>query len=227
MPRPWIIIHCITSVDGRLTTARGLQTRWEEIAPEALREYYRLSHYLGSQGILTSATTLSVAEQSMAGELMASEESKPSPVLIVPDNRGRANWTLLKRMPWLKSVIVLCSENTPRSYLTYLEEERIEYVVAGRRRVDLELALETLWGQYRLSLLQCQGGGALNGILLRRGLADELSLVVAPLAVGGTKTPTLFDATDLEDVRSITRLKLSHCQGLTGGALWLRYDVLH
>jgi riboflavin biosynthesis pyrimidine reductase len=227
MPRPWIIIHCITSVDGRLTTARGLQTRWEDIAPDALREYYRLSHYLGSQGILTSATTLSVAEQSMAGDVRAIEDTMPSPTLIVPDNRGRVNWTLLKRMPWLRSVIVLGSEDTPRSYLSYLEEEGIPYVIAGRRRVDLELALETLWGQYRLSLLQCQGGGALNGILLRRGLADELSLVVAPLAVGGTKTPTLFDATDLDDVRSIARLRLSHCQGLIGGALWLRYEVLH
>ena len=221
-----MIIHCILSVDGRLTTARGVRTRWEDVTPEAVEEYYRMSRYLGAQAILISANTLSVAEQAMMGlgdDAISPE--RPAPMLIVPDNTGRVNWTLLKRMPWLGSVIVLCSEATPQTYRTYLAEEGIQCVVAGDEDVDLPAALDRLWGEHRLSLIQCQGGGALTGDLLRQGLVDELSLVIAPIAVGGTRTPTLFDAPDLDDVKYITRLRLSSCQGLNGGALWLRYEI--
>jgi len=227
MLRPWVIIHCILSVDGRLTTARGLQTRWEEIAPEAVTEYYRLSRYLGAQAILISANTLSVAEQALKELRDESRPEKPAPILIVPDPQGRVNWTLLRRMPWLGQVIVLCAQMTPASFLTYLSEEGLSYIVAGEHNVNMTQALECVWTQYRLNLIQCQGGSALNGELLRNGLADELSLVVAPIAVGGMRTPTLFDAPDLEDVSQITRLRLSSCQGLRSGALWLRYDIEH
>jgi 2,5-diamino-6-(ribosylamino)-4(3H)-pyrimidinone 5'-phosphate reductase len=227
MLRPWIIIHCILSVDGRLTTARGLRTRWEDVTPDAVGEYYRLSRYLGAQGILISANALDVAEQALKELRDETRPDRPAPVLIVPDARGRVNWTLLRRMPWLGQVIVLCSETTPPAFLTYLSEEGLSYVVAGPHDVDMPRALEMVWSQHRLNLIQCQGGSALNGELLRHGLADELSLVVAPIAVGGTRTPTLFDAPDLEDVAQITRLRLSSCQGLKGGALWLRYDIDH
>ena len=228
MPRPWIIIHCITSIDGRLTTARGLRTRWEDVTPLALAEYYRLSRHLGAQGILASATTLFVAEQAIAGmdTRPGLPSDKPSPTLIVPDNRGRINWTLLKRMPWLKRVLVICSQATPEPYLNYLEDEDIKWIVAGENRINLPMAMEILWSQYRMGLIQCQGGSALNGSLLRNGLVDEISLVVAPITVGGMKTPTLFNAVDLHSVQDITRLRLSRCEGLKGGALWLRYEVI-
>jgi 2,5-diamino-6-(ribosylamino)-4(3H)-pyrimidinone 5'-phosphate reductase len=225
MPRPWIIIHCIISVDGRLTTARHLRTRWEEVTPEAVAEYYRLSRYLGAQGILISSNNLPVAEQAIQVLQEDAIQPRPAPALIVPDSRGRVNWTLMKRMPWLQSVLVLCAESTPASYLSYLSDEGIEYIVAGDKDVDLRAALEEVWLRRRLSLVQCQGGGILTGQLLRHGLADELSLVVAPIAVGGTNTPTLFEAPDLDSVMHITRLRLSHLQGLNGGALWLRYDI--
>lgn len=229
MPRPWVIIHCISSVDGRLTTARGQRTRWEDLTPAALNEYYRLSRHLGAQGVLASASTLVVAEQAISGMDVEPglPSEKPAPILIVPDNRGRINWTLLKRMPWLGRVLVICSEATPSPYLNYLKDEGIQWITAGADRVDMTTAMEVLWKEYRLGLLQCQGGSALNGALLRNGLVDEISLVIAPLAVGGVKTPTLFDAVDLHSVQEITRLRLSHCQGLDGGALWLRYEVLH
>ncbi len=227
MPRPWIIVHCLMSVDARLTTARRLETHWEEIAPTAVHEYYRLARHLGVQGILTSASLISLAEHTLAEQdIVASDPRQLAPAVIVPDNRGRINWTLIKRKPWFRSAVALCSKKTPKDYLEYLDEEGIHYIVAGEEHVDLEAALDALWERYRIGMLACLGGAQLTGALLRRGLIDEISVVIAPLAIGGITTPTLFEASDLSSLQQILRLRLSHFMGLEGGAVWLRYEVI-
>jgi riboflavin biosynthesis pyrimidine reductase len=71
------------------------------------------------------------------------------------------------------------------------------------------------------------GGGGINGAFLRAGLIDEISVVVAPLAIGGRQTPTLFDAPDLPSLAGAARLALRRAQPIGEGAVWLHYDITH
>jgi riboflavin biosynthesis pyrimidine reductase len=67
-----------------------------------------------------------------------------------------------------------------------------------------------------------QGGGKLNGAFLRAGLIDEVHVVVLPALVGGERTPTLFDAPELESGQGPVRLKLLSAQVQADGKVWLR-----
>src|SRR5918911_48571 len=59
--------------------------------------------------------------------------------------------------------------------------------------VDLSLALEKIGARFGVRTLMLEGGGRLNGGMLRAGLIDEVSLLVAPVVDGRAGTPALFD----------------------------------
>jgi len=68
-----------------------------------------------------------------------------------------------------------------------------------------------------------RGRGGINGYLLRVGLIDELSLLLAPVADGRIGTPALFDANG-ENVMP-HRLVLVSVERRADDVLWLRYRV--
>jgi 2,5-diamino-6-(ribosylamino)-4(3H)-pyrimidinone 5'-phosphate reductase len=66
-----------------------------------------------------------------------------------------------------------------------------------------------------------EGGGGINGSMLRAGLVDEVSLLVAPVADGRVGTPALFD---VEGADFAPRdLVLDAVERRDGGLVWLRY----
>jgi len=71
--------------------------------------------------------------------------------------------------------------------------------------------------------LMLEGGGGINGGMLRAGLIDEVSLLVAPVADGRAGTPALFDV----DAESAVprRLALEAVERRGDDVLWLRYRV--
>jgi riboflavin biosynthesis pyrimidine reductase len=87
------------------------------------------------------------------------------------------------------------------------------------------MALDALYerGFRRLALT---GGGGINGEFLREGLVDEISIVYAPLVVGGTSTPSIFDCPDLTSTEGITRVRLLKDGDVGQGAIWLHYEVV-
>lgn len=68
-----------------------------------------------------------------------------------------------------------------------------------------------------------ESGGRSNGGMLRAGLVDEMSLLVAPVADGRVGTPALFDVDG--DRAAPRRLALESVERRGSGVLWLRYRV--
>lgn len=65
--------------------------------------------------------------------------------------------------------------------------------------------------------------------MIREDLIDHLSIMVAPLVVGGKDTPTLVDGASLHEVSELGKLKalqLVKADMLTNSYLHLRYDVI-
>ena len=69
-----------------------------------------------------------------------------------------------------------------------------------------------------------EGGGSINGGMLRAGLVDEVSVLVTPVVDGRVGTPALFDV-EGDDVRP-QRLALDAVERRTDDVLWLRYRVV-
>lgn len=66
-----------------------------------------------------------------------------------------------------------------------------------------------------------------NGIFLRAGLVDEVSLLVRPYVDGAPGAPCLLDAAREEEGQRapVRGIELTHSQQLDGGVMWLRYRI--
>ena len=99
----------------------------------------------------------------------------------------------------------LASRTTPGTYLRYLEERRYDYYVAGSDHVDLTLALVAMEDRYRPTVIVTDRGGTLTPFFCAGGSSDEVSLVVAPVIVGG-RSRNLFrvieEAVDVQLIRT-------------------------
>jgi 2,5-diamino-6-(ribosylamino)-4(3H)-pyrimidinone 5'-phosphate reductase len=97
--------------------------------------------------------------------------------------------------------------------------------MAGRDKVDLREALEQAHARYGVRVVRTDCGGILNGVLLRGGLVNELSVVVCPSLVGGTTPRTMFVAPDLTSEEGVLNLRLLSVERMNDEFVWLRYEV--
>lgn len=220
---PRVILHNVVSLDGRidgfvpnLGQYYGLVATWEEDATLA-----------GSETILKSAGAEATAMEEVDPELPKADPGDRRVLLVVPDSRGRIRgWNWLRRQPYWRDAVVLCSRSTPSEHLEYLRARRVEYIVAGDDRVDLRAALEELNARCGVATVRADSGGTLNGVLLRAGLVDEVSVVVHPALVGGEVSRSIFRAADLPAGAGVISLELIHLERLEGDTVWLRYRVV-
>ncbi|MDD4448229.1 MAG: dihydrofolate reductase family protein, partial [Methanothrix sp.] len=109
----------------------------------------------------------------------------------------------------------------------------IDCIIAGEDHVDLRAALQEMNSRYGVLVVRVDAGGTLNGLLLRKGLVAEVSLLIYPSLVGGEKQSGIFVAPDLaaaadqpESQKKVISLKLMKVEQLKGDVVWLRYEVL-
>ncbi len=220
---PYVILHIGVSVDGRIDWGTG------EEGP-----YYMLAGRLGADADLSGSATILKASwpddpRSAFPGLYEEWINKPDrPLLAVVDSRGQIkNWGLIKRQPFWRGFVALCSKATPESHLEYLRAEGIETIAAGTGRVDLRQALEELNERCGVKVVRVDSGGILNGALLRAGLVSEVSVVVYPCMVGGNTPRTMFAADDLTSQEGVIRVELAHVEAIDGKYVWLRYKVVN
>jgi riboflavin biosynthesis pyrimidine reductase len=120
-------------------------------------------------------------------------------------------------------VVAVLSERVSDEYLAFLRGRGVSYLLAGARDVDLSLALEKIHDRFGVRTLMLEGGGRINGGMLRTGLVDEVSVLVAPVVDGRMGTPAVFDFD--EDDAPRYRLALEAVERRADDVLWLRYRV--
>jgi 2,5-diamino-6-(ribosylamino)-4(3H)-pyrimidinone 5'-phosphate reductase len=84
--------------------------------------------------------------------------------------------------------------------------------------------------EFNIERVTIQTGGTLNAQLLRLGLIDEISIVVAPCLIGGANTQSLVGGESLhteKDLINVKALKLKKCNILENNYLHLQYEVVN
>jgi 2,5-diamino-6-(ribosylamino)-4(3H)-pyrimidinone 5'-phosphate reductase len=222
---PKVVLHNGVTVDGRMdwSTSEG-----------DIGLYYELAAYWKADAMLSGSDTLLAAYSAdQMPEHEANNVGPPElhplhvPLLVVVDSRGRLrNWQRIRQEPYWRNAISLCSRATPQSHLAYLQRRHVGYIVTGDDHVDLRSALEELTVRYGVKTVRVDSGGILNGVLLRAGLVDEVSVLICPALVGGTSPRSIFTAPDLTLPDDVIPLKLIHLEQLRGDVVWLRYEVM-
>jgi riboflavin biosynthesis pyrimidine reductase len=142
----------------------------------------------------------------------------------VVDARGRVAWT--HKGDEETSLLIIASRSTPLPYLAHLRHERIPYLLAGARRVDLTSALAKIRIRLGAKCLVSEAGGGLNGALLRAGLVDELHIITVPALIGGLGTPSIMDGPPLGTGALPEQLRVIDVQVGAHGTIWAHYEVV-
>jgi len=226
--RPRVICHMLASVDGRIVV-----DRWP-ITPEGRREYERVHASYAPDGWICGRVTM----EPFAGRLRSDDEvarehtgGAPREDFHAPGEHDSFAFAIdaSGRLAWETNdidgdhVVAVLSERVSDVYLAFLRERGVSYLLAGARDVDLPLALEKIGATFGVRTLLLEGGGRINGGMLRAGLIDEVSLLLAPVADGRIGTPALFDV-DGDDATP-HRLALESVERREDDVLWLRYRV--
>jgi 2,5-diamino-6-(ribosylamino)-4(3H)-pyrimidinone 5'-phosphate reductase len=218
---PYVIIHMGISVHGRIDGGLGSDN-----------PYYELVEQFGADADISGSNTILAAQlpaepdkelRALYNEWM----QKPSrPIHAIIDSKGQIkNWEIIKKQPWWKECIALCSTATPTTHLEYLAEMGIKYIIAGKEKVDLRTALEQLSANFGVKKARIDSGGVLNGVFLRKNLVDEVSVIISPALVGGISPKTMYVAEDLISEEGTIPLKLTHIEKIRDRYVWLRYSV--
>jgi 2,5-diamino-6-(ribosylamino)-4(3H)-pyrimidinone 5'-phosphate reductase len=222
---PRVILHTATSLDGRITNFPanlelyyGLAAQWN---PDAI--------LFGSETVLAAVRadpSLAVPPEHEEMFTPAKDTEDTRPLLVIADSRGRVRcWDAIRKWPYMRDVLALCSSSTPHEYLSYLADRRIGTIVAGENRIDMRAALESLNRQHGVKVLRVDSGGTLNSVLLAAGLVSEISVLIHPFIAGGKADPTMSDPLKAGIPELQVPLRLQSTEVVGDGIVWARYTV--
>jgi len=221
--KPHVIMHMMSSIDGRIVT-----TDWPE--KYNVGGLYERVHadLRGDAWIVGRATMAEFAageprpistEERFARETWKAPKADKGPYAIAFDRHGKLH--LNKGDVNGDPLIIVMTTKVSDDHLAELRRDGISYAFAGIDDVDLAHALATLRNEFAIERLLLEGGGGINGAFLAARLIDEVSLLLMPVADGAQSTPTLLDRIG----GSVRTLKLRSVTRLEEDILHLRYQV--
>ena len=124
-------------------------------------------------------------------------------------------------------VVAVLGEQVSDAYLAELREDGVSYVFAGPKGDDLPRAMEEIASLFGVKTLLLEGGGTINGAFLKHGLIDEFSTLIRPAVdgVAGSQCIVDYAGPDGDRPGAGQSLRLTHCEVLEGGMVWLRHAV--
>ena len=244
--RPRVVLTTTASVDGRVTLTKSerlldpdVSARWRAAWPadvepliEQRRSWIEAHHapkvvLEGSGTFVADNTTSPWADCSDDGEDWLYTDHLPRRTprwFAVVDGRGRIDWKFTGDDE--TSLLVLVCRTTPSGYLKHLRELEVGYLVVGDERVDLEEALQRMGAVLGAGVIIADGGGGINGALVRAGLVDEVHVITFPALIGGLTTPSFVDGDPLPPGSSPVSLRTVGLVQGAEGSQWARYEVL-
>ena len=218
----------VTSIDGRIVTGGWPMSAEESRQYEIVHASYEAEGWMCGRVTMASFAKHVRSDEEIARErtsgaaredFVAAGEHESFAFAI--DARGRLAWESNDISG--DHVVAVLSERVSDEYLAFLRKREVSYILAGAGDVDLSLALEKIAARFGVRTLMLEGGGRINGGMLRAGLIDEVSILIAPVADGRIGTPALFDIDGEGAIPQ--RLVLEHVDRRADDMLWLRYRV--
>lgn len=224
--RPTTTLFLLTSVDGKISTGDNDQLDFDQDLPnipgvrEGLHQYYDLE----KQTDLVSLNTGRVMAK-IGVNTKPFRKTKLDCQFVIIDNKPHLTAKGLKYLTSWVSHLYLATDNSHHPAYK-LKDPNI--TIIPTKHDPLPELFKILWSKYKIKRLTIQSGGTLNTELIRAGLIDYISLVIAPLIVGGKNTSSIADGASLftkSDLAKICPVKLLEAKQLNSSYILLRYEV--
>lgn len=226
--RPRVICHMISSLDGRIIVQRwgsDLSGRAEYEATAATFEAQAwLCGRVTMEKDFTKGRQPDLRLGAGAAPLDRADFVAPhqaTSFAIAVDAHGKLGWESADLDG--DHLIVVLTQQVGDEYLAYLRRLGISYVFGGPKTLDFARVLARLGELFPIRTILLEGGGHLNGSLLKAGLVDELSLLHYPVIDGAAASATVFEQGS--DPGPAPRLQLLSVAQRPHGIVWLRYQV--
>ncbi|MCE5347020.1 MAG: dihydrofolate reductase family protein [Bacteroidales bacterium] len=213
-----IIIHNSISLDSSLTGFMPDMSLHYKIAGD----YKPDAHLIGSETIIKGIEMFGEeVPEELPGDFNPSNRHSSMPWWVIVDSGGKLKGFLhtCRRLEYCRDIIILVSERTPGDYITYLKERNYKFIVTGKEKVDLRMALEQLREEFNVARILTDTGRVLLNILLNMGMVNEISLLVHPLIIGENGY-SIFS-----NVNRNLNLKLKKSEQFENGCVWMVYSV--
>jgi len=221
MDRPYVIVNCAMSADGKIALPDRRQT------PISSREDFKRVHRLRNEcgAIVIGVGTVLNDDP----KLTVKEEFVPRPrhpLRVVFDSHGRTppDAEVLKHgVPTL----ICTTYGADRDAAAKLERnEKVDVLKFPPDRgggVSIPHVLELL-RKSGVEKVMVEGGSTIIAAFIASGCVDEYSVFVGSMIIGGEGSPTPVGGSGAARFEDVVGLELVECREMEGGAL-LRYKV--
>ncbi|MGY3485319.1 riboflavin biosynthesis pyrimidine reductase [Bradyrhizobium sp. USDA 4011] len=232
--RPHIICHMGTSIDGRLHPSRFTKPA-AGIPADVLRSHYeRIHDGFDADGWVIGRVTMNEMAKGTERPIANPPRLPREPhfgnrdglkLAVGIDPSGRVHFG--KDNVGGDHAVAVLGEQVSDSHLAELREDGASYIFAGPKGDDLASAMAQLASLFGARTLLLEGGGGINGAFLKHGLIDEFSTLIHPAVdgVAGSQCIVDYHGPNGDRPGAGQSLRLTHCETLEGGMVWLRHAV--
>lgn len=181
--RPKVSIVSGVSLDGKISTGRGVSSKDVMPLPLSVRKFL---HSLRAKfdGIMVGCNTVKIDNPFLTVKYVNGK----NPVRIVPCNRIDFDQSLNIFSKPGKVIII----TTDKDKANLIKKEEIEVIILEEENICTLKMMQILWSK-GIKTVMVEGGSKLNWSLLSNRLVDELILIHHPIVVGGNCVPTLAE----------------------------------
>jgi len=216
MKRPYVIINCAMSADGKIALPTRKQLRIS--GEEDITRMYNLRNecdavLVGVGTILSDDPKLTVKEKYV--------KASHQPIRVILDTNCKTPENALAVNDTAKTIIFTkdkCNKNYRQNI------EIIKCKTDKNRLIDLSSMLEILLKR-GIKKLMVEGGGTVIWNFLKQGLVDDFYVYIGPLIIGGEGTPTLADGKGIKNEEDKIQLELVNMSRLGSGIL-IHYKLI-
>lgn len=182
---PFVTLKTASTLDGKIASKTG-DSRW--VTGAAAREQvHTLRHQ--HEAIMVGIGTVLADDPSLT-----TRASVPAihPVRIVVDSSLKLPLSAKVVQDRSARTVVLATEQADSRKRKALEDAGVEVIMCGAgAQVGLKEAMRKL-GELEIGSILLEGGGVLNGAMLKEGLIDKIVLYYAAKIIGGAEAPGTF-----------------------------------
>lgn len=211
MNRPYVIVNCAMSADGKIALPNGKQLRIS--CDEDIERMYKLRNecdavLVGVNTIISDDPKLTVKSKYV--------KNPRQPIRIVLDSCCRTPADALVVNDVAKTIIAT-TEKCNNFFSDNVKIIKSKKDAEGH--VDLNGLLKTLYKE-GIKTLMVEGGSTVIWNFLKERLVDKLYIYVGPMIVGGKNTPTMTGGLGIKDECGKIKLKIIETKKLGPGILF-------
>ena len=204
--RPWVIISCAISLDGKLVSETG-DSRLSSFEDKV--EVHRLRSIV--DGILVGVNTVLKDDP----HLTISEKyykSDKHPIRVVLDSKARTppDSQVITKRPEVPTIIFV-GRDAEKGNIDALVNAGAEVISVNYDQdggLNLEEVLKILKSKYGINSLMVEGGGRVIGSFVKNRFVDYFRVSINPVLIGGKKSVSMVETVSFGNLDEAPRLEL-------------------